>query len=107
MHGVLSDPDFPSVAQQLGLMDYWRTTHIKPAACATRNPTFARRSESYSEKERFGSLFWRSNSRSTAKTYLGSDERGGSYARVVGAAADIGAFEFDANHSSGSGFESQ
>jgi hypothetical protein len=34
-----------------------------------------------------------------------SDERGGSYARVIGAAADIGAFEFDADHIFGSGFE--
>jgi len=38
MRAVLSDPDFPSVAQRLGLIDYWRTTHIKPEACATKNP---------------------------------------------------------------------
>lgn len=37
---------------------------------------------------------------------LTSDERGAPYARVVGAAADIGAFEFDADHIFGSGFES-
>lgn len=38
MRGVLSDPGFPSVAQRLGLIDYWRTVHIKPDACATKNP---------------------------------------------------------------------
>ena len=38
MRGALSEPDFPSVAQRLGLFDYWRTTHIKPDVCATKNP---------------------------------------------------------------------
>ena len=38
MRGVLSAPDFPNVAQRLGLIDYWRTTHIKPEVCATNNP---------------------------------------------------------------------
>src|SRR3546814_3321776 len=30
MRGVLSEPDFPTVANQLGLMTYWKTTRIKP-----------------------------------------------------------------------------
>ena len=38
MRGVLSAPDFPNVAQRLGLIDYWRTTHIKPEVCAANNP---------------------------------------------------------------------
>jgi Tfp pilus assembly protein PilF len=38
MRGVLSEPDFPGVAQRLGLIDYWRTTHIKPDVCATKDP---------------------------------------------------------------------
>jgi len=38
MRGVLSAPDFPNVAQRLGLIDYWRTTHVKPEVCATNNP---------------------------------------------------------------------
>ena len=38
MRGVLSAPDFPNVAQRLGLIDYWRTTHVKPEVCAANNP---------------------------------------------------------------------
>lgn len=36
---------------------------------------------------------------------LAFDQRGKPYARVVGAAADIGAYEFDADHVFGSGFD--
>jgi len=36
---------------------------------------------------------------------LASDERGARYARSVGAAVDIGAFEFDSDHIFGEGFE--
>jgi tetratricopeptide (TPR) repeat protein len=38
MRGVLSDPDFPALAERLGLMDYWRKTRTRPDACATKNP---------------------------------------------------------------------
>ena len=38
MHGVLSEPGFPAVAQRLGLMKYWRETHTKPDVCSTGNP---------------------------------------------------------------------
>ena len=37
MRGVLSDPAFPAVAQRLGLMNYWRASHIRPDACAQRH----------------------------------------------------------------------
>lgn len=33
MRGVLCDPGFPAVAEQLGLMTYWRTSHTKPDVC--------------------------------------------------------------------------
>ena len=43
MHAVLSDPGFPAVARQLGLMSYWKTTHTRPDVCATRDsPAFCR-----------------------------------------------------------------
>jgi tetratricopeptide (TPR) repeat protein len=35
MGDVLSDPRFPAVAERLGLMRYWKTTHIKPDVCST------------------------------------------------------------------------
>jgi tetratricopeptide (TPR) repeat protein len=38
MRGVLSDPGFPAVAQQLGLMTYWKKTHNKPDVCTTKDP---------------------------------------------------------------------
>ncbi|MBB5707651.1 winged helix-turn-helix domain-containing protein [Sphingopyxis panaciterrulae] len=38
MRGVLSEPDFPTVANQLGLMTYWKTTRIKPDICSTKSP---------------------------------------------------------------------
>jgi tetratricopeptide (TPR) repeat protein len=43
MRGVLSDPDFPALAQRLGLMRYWKTTHIKPDVCSEKGaPPFCR-----------------------------------------------------------------
>ncbi|MBU1374423.1 MAG: TIR domain-containing protein [Alphaproteobacteria bacterium] len=33
MRGALTDPGFPALATQLGLMDYWKATHTKPDAC--------------------------------------------------------------------------
>ena len=38
MRGVLGDPEFPALAERLGLMNYWRTAHVKPDVCATKNP---------------------------------------------------------------------
>jgi DNA-binding winged helix-turn-helix (wHTH) protein len=38
MRGVLSEPRFPTVANQLGLMTYWKTTGIKPDICSTEGP---------------------------------------------------------------------
>ena len=38
MRGALSDPGFPAVAAQLGLMRYWKTTHAKPDVCAEKAP---------------------------------------------------------------------
>ncbi len=43
MRGVLSDPAFPAVATQLGLLTYWRTSHTRPDVCLTRSePPFCR-----------------------------------------------------------------
>ena len=43
MRGVLSEPAFPTVAEQLGLMTYWRTSRTKPDACLTKTaPPFCR-----------------------------------------------------------------
>jgi tetratricopeptide (TPR) repeat protein len=43
MRGVLDDPGFPAVAGQLGLLAYWKTSHIKPDVCLTKSaPTFCR-----------------------------------------------------------------
>jgi tetratricopeptide (TPR) repeat protein len=37
------DPSFPGVAQRLGLMRYWKTTHTKPDVCLAKVvPTFCR-----------------------------------------------------------------
>jgi DNA-binding winged helix-turn-helix (wHTH) protein len=43
MRGVLSEPAFPAVANQLGLMAYWRTSRTKPDICLTKSaPPFCR-----------------------------------------------------------------
>jgi tetratricopeptide (TPR) repeat protein len=33
MRGTLADPGFSAVAGQLGLLDYWKTTHTRPDVC--------------------------------------------------------------------------
>jgi tetratricopeptide (TPR) repeat protein len=38
MRGTLSDPGFPKIAQQLGLIDYWKASHTKPDACKEGTP---------------------------------------------------------------------
>jgi tetratricopeptide (TPR) repeat protein len=38
MRGTLSDPGFPAVAAQLGLMKYWKTTHVRPDVCNEAAP---------------------------------------------------------------------
>ncbi len=38
LRGTLADPGFPAVADQLGLMKYWTTTHTKPDACSEAAP---------------------------------------------------------------------
>jgi hypothetical protein len=38
MRGVLDEPAFPALAQRLGLMKYWRTSHTKPDVCSTKDP---------------------------------------------------------------------
>jgi adenylate cyclase len=38
MRGALSDPGFPALAAQLGLMKYWKATHTKPDACNDGSP---------------------------------------------------------------------
>jgi DNA-binding winged helix-turn-helix (wHTH) protein/tetratricopeptide (TPR) repeat protein len=35
MRGILSEPDFPAVAKQAGLMTYWKTSRTKPDVCQT------------------------------------------------------------------------
>jgi len=43
MRAVLNEPDFAAVAQQLGLVAYWRTSGTKPDVCLTRSePPFCR-----------------------------------------------------------------
>jgi tetratricopeptide (TPR) repeat protein len=43
MRGALDDPAFPAVAQRLGLMRYWKTTHTRPDICSAKNsPPFCR-----------------------------------------------------------------
>ncbi len=37
MRGVLDDPGFPAVAQQLGLMQYWKASHTRPDVCGEKN----------------------------------------------------------------------
>ena len=38
MRGVISDPGFPAVAERMGLMKYWRTTHTRPDVCSAKEP---------------------------------------------------------------------
>ena len=43
MRDVLNEPAFPAVANELGLMSYWRTSRTKPDVCLTkREPPFCR-----------------------------------------------------------------
>ena len=43
MRPALSDPGFPAIATQLGLMRYWKTSRTKPDVCATKDaPSFCR-----------------------------------------------------------------
>ena len=43
MRGTLADPGFPTVAKQLGLMSYWRSTRVRPDACGQASaPAFCR-----------------------------------------------------------------
>jgi hypothetical protein len=43
MRGVLSDPNFPTVANKLGLIGYWKSTHTRPDVCASADrPPFCR-----------------------------------------------------------------
>jgi tetratricopeptide (TPR) repeat protein len=38
MRRVLNDPGFPAIANQLGLMTYWKTTHTRPDVCTAKDP---------------------------------------------------------------------
>ena len=38
MAGARRDPTFPGLAQRLGLMRYWKTTHTKPDVCSAKAP---------------------------------------------------------------------
>jgi hypothetical protein len=38
MRATLSDPDFPALVTQLGLLKYWTTTHTKPDVCNEQAP---------------------------------------------------------------------
>jgi tetratricopeptide (TPR) repeat protein len=43
MRRALADPGFPAVAEQLGLLNYWRTTKTRPDVCLTQPaPPFCR-----------------------------------------------------------------
>lgn len=43
MRATLSDPGFPAVAVQLGLMNYWKTAHTRPDVCQESDaPAFCR-----------------------------------------------------------------
>jgi tetratricopeptide (TPR) repeat protein len=43
MAGALRDPQFPAVAERLGLMRYWKASHTRPDACGAKNaPPFCR-----------------------------------------------------------------
>ena len=38
MAGAIRDPSFPALAERLGLMHYWKTTHTRPDVCSTNAP---------------------------------------------------------------------
>lgn len=38
MRPALDDPGFPALAAQLGLINYWKTSHTKPDVCAEQAP---------------------------------------------------------------------
>jgi tetratricopeptide (TPR) repeat protein len=38
MRGVLYDPGFPAVANKLGLINYWKTSHTRPDVCGAKSP---------------------------------------------------------------------
>ena len=38
MRGTLNDPRFPALAEQLGLMKYWKTMHTRPDVCSAKDP---------------------------------------------------------------------
>ena len=41
MRAVLNEPEFPAIAQRLGLMKYWRRTRTRPDVCANQEaPSF-------------------------------------------------------------------
>jgi tetratricopeptide (TPR) repeat protein/TolB-like protein len=43
MRAALDDPGFPAVAEQLGLMSYWKGSHTKPDVCLAKGaPAFCR-----------------------------------------------------------------
>lgn len=43
MRGTLSDPGFPALARQLGLLDYWKTSRTRPDVCNEKAaPPFCR-----------------------------------------------------------------
>ena len=43
MRATLFDPGFPALAKQLGLVNYWTTTHTRPDVCnGTAPPPFCR-----------------------------------------------------------------
>jgi hypothetical protein len=38
MRGALSDPAFPALTAKLGLMNYWKTAHVRPDVCKEQAP---------------------------------------------------------------------
>ena len=43
MRGALADPGFPALAEQLGLMNYWKASHLRPDVCNEKAaPPFCR-----------------------------------------------------------------
>ncbi len=38
MRRTLADPGFPALAGQLGLMQYWKTNHVRPDVCSEQAP---------------------------------------------------------------------
>jgi tetratricopeptide (TPR) repeat protein len=44
MRGALDDPDFPALAERLGLINYWTTSHTRPDVCKEASaPAFCQR----------------------------------------------------------------